>query len=92
MRDYNYGRMIIANINFLANKVKQEEKLKRQGLQTVGCYEMLAQPRYKRKLQYVPFNMRKGGINETSLIQQEPAYVNSETVRYYLDLPYLKNN
>jgi hypothetical protein len=29
MRDYNYGRMIIANINFLANKAKQEEKLKR---------------------------------------------------------------
>ena len=92
MRDYNYGRMIIANINFLANKTRQEEKLLRQGLQTVGCYEMLAQPRYKRKLQYVPFNMRKGEINEASLIQSEPAYVNSETVRYYIDLPYLKND
>ncbi len=92
MRDYNYGRMIIANINFLANKTRQEEKLRRQGLQTVGCYEMLAQPRYKRKLQYVPFNMRKGGINETAIINGEAAYVNSETVRYYLDLPYLKND
>ncbi len=92
MRDYNYGRMIIANINFLANKTRQEEKLRRQGLQTVGCYEMLAQPRYKRNLQYVPFNMRKGGINETEIIHGEPAYVNSETIRYYLDLPYLKND
>jgi hypothetical protein len=53
---------------------------------------MLAQPRYKRKLQYVPFNMRKGAINETGIIHSDPAYVNSETVRYYLDLPYLKQN
>ena len=42
--------MRIANISYLAYKKKHDEIVDSKGLQTVGCYEMLAQPKYKELL------------------------------------------
>ena len=49
MKDYNFGRIILAHISFLANREGYEEVIKEFGLQTIGSYEILAQPKFKRK-------------------------------------------
>lgn len=84
MKDYTYGMIILSNIEFLASKKKHELLLRRQGLQTVGCYEMLAQPKYKRKLQYVPQALRKGN--------GDYHYSGSDQLRYYVDYPYISKD
>jgi hypothetical protein len=54
MKDYTYGMMILGSIGYLANRKRHEEMVEKNGLQTVGCYDILAQVKYKKKLQYIP--------------------------------------
>ncbi|TNV85819.1 hypothetical protein FGO68_gene5047 [Halteria grandinella] len=89
MKDYSLGRMILANISHLANKKRHEEQLKHKGLQTVGTYDILSQPRYKRKFQYIPNAQRKGKDLFSSANNQ---YVSCDKLRSFVDYPYLKND
>ncbi len=54
MRDHSFSMMRIANIGFLANKEKYEALVEEKGISNIVCYDMLALPRYKEQLQYVP--------------------------------------
>lgn len=83
MKDYSYSMMILANIGFLANRKRHEEEVRRKGLLTVGCYEVLAQPKYKRKLQYVPVALRKEGAD---------VYQSSEKLRRVVDYAYFRDD
>ena len=58
MKDSSFSLMRIANISFLAFKKKHEQMVAGKGISNVVCYDMLAQPKYKELLQYVPIVQR----------------------------------
>lgn len=89
MKDYSLGRMILGNISHLANKKRRDEQLKHKGLQTVGTYDILSQPRYKRKFQYIPNALRKG-VDLFSPTNGQ--YVSCDKLRAFVDFPYLKSD
>ena len=61
----------IANISFLAHKARHEKLVESKGLSTVGCYDVLAQPKYKELLQYVPHSYRSKDSSATEYAHSE---------------------
>ncbi|CDW91332.1 UNKNOWN [Stylonychia lemnae] len=88
LKDFSLSQMRIANISYLAYKSKHEQMVEEKGLQTVGCYELLAQPKYKELLQYVPISHRIK-LSEGQTIKQ---YGFSDKLRKYIDFPYLNDD
>ena len=83
LKDFSFSQLRIANISFLAHKARHEKLVEKKGLQTVGCYDILAQPKYKELLQYVPHAYRSNQGQEYSF---------SDQLRRYIDFPYLKKD
>lgn len=77
--------MRIANISFLAYRKRHDRMVESKGLQTVGCYEPLAQTKYKELLQYVPNAYRNKHIPSSE-------YAASDKLRQYIDYPYLRDD
>lgn len=75
--------MRIANISFLAFQKLHEEMVEGKGISNCVCYDMLALPRYKEDLQYQPMSKRD---------KKKPILVYSDSLRNYIDYPYLKGD
>ena len=86
MKDLSFSLARIANISFLANKKRHEMMVQTKGISNTVCYDMLAQPKYREYLQYVPILARgskKGKSNEFEL---------SDQLRKHVDYPFIKED
>ena len=104
LRDHSFSMMRIANLGFLAYKQKYDKMVEEKGISNIVCYDMLALPRYKELLQYVPVAHREDDPNQQQVTGDETAratvkrtdtasnpYWRSDQLRNYVDVPFFQH-
>ena len=85
MRDPSLSHLRIANISFLASSEKHDAAVEQKGISNIITYEMLALPRYREQLQYLPAYIRNKDEKDAS------EYEHSDQCRKYIELPYIED-